>query len=65
MLLSTYRLWSCFSGMDQSLSQASEDGDINALHAAIERDPLILNRIDRMPYYMDTPLHIAASAVIN
>jgi ankyrin repeat protein len=47
--------------MDQSLRDAAEQGSIDALYALIGRDAKVLDRFDEIPF-VDTPLHIAASA---
>ena len=47
--------------MDQSLKDAANEGSIDALYASIRTDPNILDRIEGIPF-VDTPLHIAASA---
>ncbi|KAA8525989.1 hypothetical protein F0562_007911 [Nyssa sinensis] len=47
--------------MDESLRQAVENGNIDALYASIRDDPYVLEKIDQIPF-VDTPLHIAASA---
>ncbi|KAA8525986.1 hypothetical protein F0562_007914 [Nyssa sinensis] len=48
-------------GMDESLRQAVENGNIDALYASIRDDPYVLEKIDQIPF-VGTPLHIAASA---
>ncbi|XP_057989519.1 ankyrin repeat-containing protein BDA1 [Hevea brasiliensis] len=45
----------------QRLTRAAEAGDIGALYALIRQDARVLERIDEVPF-VDTPLHIAASA---
>ncbi|XVE86169.1 hypothetical protein DITRI_Ditri18aG0014300 [Diplodiscus trichospermus] len=47
--------------MDQRLKEASQAGNIDALYALIQEDPYVLQQIDQVPF-IDTPLHIAASA---
>ncbi|KAF8412857.1 hypothetical protein HHK36_000829 [Tetracentron sinense] len=50
--------------MDQRLTEAAREGDIDALYALIHEDPFILEKIDQVPF-IDTPLHIAVSAGKN
>jgi ankyrin repeat protein len=47
--------------MDQSLRDAAQQGSIDALHSLVREDPYILDTIDKIPF-VETPLHIAASA---
>ncbi|KAH7866260.1 hypothetical protein Vadar_017816 [Vaccinium darrowii] len=47
--------------MAESLKVAAETGDINGLYGSIKEDSHVLDRIDAIPF-VDTPLHIAASA---
>ncbi|KAJ7954576.1 Ankyrin repeat-containing protein [Quillaja saponaria] len=47
--------------MSESLTAASQAGDISQLYTSIQEDPYILERIDDIPFF-ETPLHIAASA---
>ncbi|KAH7865659.1 hypothetical protein Vadar_009442 [Vaccinium darrowii] len=47
--------------IQQSLKVAAEAADINGLYGSIKEDPHVLDRIDAIPF-VDTPLHIAASA---
>ncbi|XP_059441853.1 ankyrin repeat-containing protein BDA1-like [Corylus avellana] len=47
--------------MDQSLRDAAQQGSIDALHSLVRGDPYILETIDKIPF-VETPLHIAASA---
>ncbi|KAF9600661.1 hypothetical protein IFM89_011244, partial [Coptis chinensis] len=44
-----------------TLTQAAQDGNIEALYAALASDPFILDTIDCYPF-IDSPLHTAASA---
>jgi ankyrin repeat protein len=46
--------------MDQSLRDAAQHGNIDALYALIQRDVKVLDRIDELPF-VETPLHVAAS----
>ncbi|KAJ8760677.1 hypothetical protein K2173_017667 [Erythroxylum novogranatense] len=48
-----------FLTIEQRLTRAAKDGDIDALHSIIWYDQYILERIDRVPFF-DSPLHIAA-----
>ncbi|KAF2321300.1 hypothetical protein GH714_038542 [Hevea brasiliensis] len=45
----------------ERLRQAARAGDIDALYALIREDARVLERVDEVPF-VDTPLHIAASA---
>ncbi|XP_059645610.1 ankyrin repeat-containing protein BDA1-like [Cornus florida] len=47
--------------MDQRLKNVAEEGNIDALYALFRENPYILENIDQIPF-VDTPLHIAASA---
>ncbi|XP_059441863.1 ankyrin repeat-containing protein BDA1-like [Corylus avellana] len=47
--------------MDQSLRDAAEQGNIDALYGLIRRDVKVLDRIDELSF-VETPLHIVASA---
>ncbi|KAE8037441.1 hypothetical protein FH972_010028 [Carpinus fangiana] len=47
--------------MDQSLRDAAQQGNIDALYTSIRRDVKVLDRIDELPF-VETPLHVAASA---
>ncbi|XP_059444292.1 uncharacterized protein LOC132176176 [Corylus avellana] len=47
--------------MDRSLRDAAQEGSIDALHSLVRGDPYILDTIDKIPF-VETPLHIAASA---
>ncbi|XVF52524.1 hypothetical protein PTKIN_Ptkin05aG0025300 [Pterospermum kingtungense] len=47
--------------MDNRLIEASEKGDIDVLYQVIQEDADVLRRIDGI-MFIDTPLHIAASA---
>ncbi|XP_059441873.1 ankyrin repeat-containing protein BDA1-like [Corylus avellana] len=47
--------------MDQSLRDAAEQGSIDALYALIRRDANVLEKINEIQF-VETPLHIAASA---
>ena len=46
---------------DITLEAAARWGDINCLYTLIQEDPRVLERVDKIPF-VDTPLHIAASA---
>ncbi|KAJ0044823.1 hypothetical protein Pint_04761 [Pistacia integerrima] len=46
---------------DQRLKKATEQGDLDALYALISEDVYLLEHIDEVPF-VDTPLHMAASA---
>ncbi|XP_059441882.1 ankyrin repeat-containing protein BDA1-like [Corylus avellana] len=48
-------------GVDQSLRDAAQQGNIDALYAFIRSDAKVLDRIDEIPF-VETPLHTAASA---
>ncbi|KAF8369267.1 hypothetical protein HHK36_032724 [Tetracentron sinense] len=50
--------------MDQRLTEAAREGDIDALYALLHEDPFILEKVDQAPF-VDTPLHIAVSAGKN
>jgi len=43
------------------LRDAAQQRSIDALYASIQRDPEVLNRIDKIPF-VETPLHTVASA---
>ena len=45
----------------QRLNQAAQDGDIDAFYNIIREDVKLLEPIDETPF-VDTPLHISASA---
>ncbi|XP_059441801.1 ankyrin repeat-containing protein BDA1-like [Corylus avellana] len=47
--------------MDQTLRDASEQGNLDGLYSSIARDPKVLDKIDEIPF-VDTPLHVAAAA---
>ena len=47
--------------MDPRRREASQTGNIDALYALIQEDPYLLQHIDQVPF-IDTPLHIVASA---
>ncbi|KAJ4721327.1 Ankyrin repeat family protein [Melia azedarach] len=47
--------------MDERLKKITGNGDVDALYSLLVEDPLVLERIDRLPI-VDTPLHIAAAA---
>ncbi|EXC37939.1 Phytosulfokine receptor 1 [Morus notabilis] len=47
--------------MDARLEVAAKAGDIEALYSLLKEDSYLLERIDAVPF-IDTPLHIAASA---
>ncbi|XP_059451062.1 ankyrin repeat-containing protein BDA1-like [Corylus avellana] len=47
--------------MDQTLRDASEQGNVDGLYSSIARDPKVLDNIDEIPF-VDTPLHVAAAA---
>ncbi|KAL5551314.1 hypothetical protein UlMin_001490 [Ulmus minor] len=47
--------------MERRLNEAALDGNIDALYALIQEDAHLLEHIDKLPF-VDTPLHIAASA---
>ncbi|KAE8055787.1 hypothetical protein FH972_012609 [Carpinus fangiana] len=47
--------------MEQSLRDAAQQGNIDALYASIRADVNVLDRIDKLPF-VETPLHVAASA---
>lgn len=47
--------------MDERLEVAAKAGDIEALYALLKEDAFLLQRVDEVPF-IDTPLHIAASA---
>jgi ankyrin repeat protein len=47
--------------MEQSLRDAAQQGSIDALYSLIRRDAYILDKINAIPF-VETPLHIAASA---
>ena len=47
--------------MEQRLEIAARVGDIDTLYSLIKEDAYLLERIDEVPF-IDTPLHIAASA---
>ncbi|KAF2321316.1 hypothetical protein GH714_038593 [Hevea brasiliensis] len=47
--------------MDQRLTEAAQAGDVDALYALIREDACVLERVDVVPF-VDSPLHIAASA---
>ncbi|KAJ9160026.1 hypothetical protein P3X46_025467 [Hevea brasiliensis] len=47
--------------IDRRMKQAAQVGDIDALYALIRDDRRVLERINEEPF-IDTPLHIAASA---
>ena len=47
--------------MDPRLESAAKAGDIEMLYSLIKEDAYLLERIDGVPF-IDTPLHIAASA---
>ncbi|KAF7134769.1 hypothetical protein RHSIM_Rhsim08G0165800 [Rhododendron simsii] len=47
--------------MAQRMKAAAETGDINGLYESIKEDSNVLDSIDAIPF-VDTPLHIAASA---
>jgi hypothetical protein len=47
--------------MNPSLRDAASQGSIDALYALIQRDPELLDRIDKISF-VETPLHIVASA---
>jgi ankyrin repeat protein len=47
--------------MDESLKDAAQQGNIDALYSLIRRDAYVLDTIDKIPF-VETPLHIAASA---
>ncbi|KAJ4726467.1 Ankyrin repeat-containing protein [Melia azedarach] len=46
---------------DQGLNEAAQVGNVDALYELILEDAYLLDRIDQVPF-IDTPLHIAASA---
>ncbi|XP_059441797.1 ankyrin repeat-containing protein BDA1-like [Corylus avellana] len=46
---------------DQTLRDASEQGNVDGLYSSIARDPIVLDKIDEIPF-VDTPLHMAAAA---
>ncbi|XP_038687336.1 ankyrin repeat-containing protein BDA1-like isoform X2 [Tripterygium wilfordii] len=47
--------------MAQTLEAAARAGNIDALYESIREDAYLLDKIDKVPF-VDTPLHIAASA---
>ncbi|KAE8055474.1 hypothetical protein FH972_012314 [Carpinus fangiana] len=47
--------------MDQSLRDAAQQGNIDALYASIQKDVKVLDRIDELPF-VETPLHVVAFA---
>ncbi|XP_059441862.1 ankyrin repeat-containing protein BDA1-like [Corylus avellana] len=47
--------------MDESLRDAVQQGNIDALYSLIRRDANVLDTIDKIPF-VETPLHIATSA---
>ncbi|KAK7817133.1 ankyrin repeat-containing protein bda1 [Quercus suber] len=47
--------------MDEWMKQVAESGDVNAVYLLIEKDVKLLEHIDQLPF-VQTPLHIAASA---
>lgn len=47
--------------MDQRLIRASQQGNTDELYGLLEENGYLLERIDQIPF-IDTPLHIAASA---
>ncbi|KAL4601328.1 hypothetical protein ACB092_11G264800 [Castanea dentata] len=47
--------------MDERMKQVAESGDVNAFYLLIEKDVKFLEHIDQLPF-VQTPLHIAASA---
>ena len=47
--------------MDQTLRNASEQGNVDGLYLSIARDPNVLEKMDEIPF-VDTPLHVAAAA---
>ncbi|XP_022931781.1 ankyrin repeat-containing protein BDA1-like [Cucurbita moschata] len=47
--------------MNQRLNEVASSGDIDSLYLILQEDAYILERIDQVPF-VDTPLHISASA---
>ncbi|XP_022973226.1 ankyrin repeat-containing protein BDA1-like [Cucurbita maxima] len=47
--------------MNQRLNAVASSGDIDSLYLILQEDAYILERIDQVPF-VDTPLHISASA---
>ncbi|KAI4338438.1 hypothetical protein MLD38_023498 [Melastoma candidum] len=47
--------------MDEMLRQAAKEGDVASLYALLAQDPHLLLNLERVPF-LDSPLHLAASA---